>query len=158
MQPVTAETVTSSARPWLHVTDDFDLHAAVDLVERRGGRVIRFNGTDLASVDKIFDNYSSAFRFPDYFGRNWNAFDECITTLAEIPSAVFLTVITEAEELLVADPADLPVLLRLLDEAGRSWSRKLGLGSEWGGGDVAFNTVLVCSSSKGVERLRNARN
>lgn len=157
MQPVTEESLSSNARPWLHVTTDLDMRAAADRVISRGGKVVYLEGRNLASVGELFDSYASAFEFPDYFGRNWNAFDECITTLSEVPAPAYLTVISGADDVLIEDPADLSVFLRLVDEAGRTWSRKLGLGPEWGGGDVAFNTVLTCSSVEGAQRLGRAR-
>ncbi|MGW6694913.1 barstar family protein [Rhodococcus sp. NPDC054953] len=143
--------------PWLHVAVDADVRAMTELAATRGGRVVHLDGETLTSVAAVFDGYAVAFGFPDYFGRNWAAFDESITTLAGCPSPIQLTVISGADDLLADDPDDLPVFLRLLDEAGRSWSRMLGLGPEWGGGAVAFNTVLVCSSSRGAERLLRAR-
>lgn len=149
--------MVSSVGPWLHMAVDVDVPAMADFAKSRGGRVFLLEGSALATVEDVFDCYAAMFEFPDYFGRNWNAFDECLTTLSSCPAPIHLTVITGAENLLIDDPHDLEVLLRLLDKAGRTWSRMLGLGPEWGGGAVAFNTVLVCSSSDGAQRLLNAR-
>ncbi|MFD1811775.1 barstar family protein [Rhodococcus gannanensis] len=136
---------------------DVDVPALVDFAEARGGRVVVLDGSALAAAEDVFDCYAATFEFPGYFGRNWNAFDECLTTPSGRPTAIHLTVITGAEDLLVDAPHELEVFVRLLDEAGRSWSRMLGLGPEWGAGVVAFNTVLVCTSSDGAEQLLNAR-
>lgn len=37
------------------------------------------------SVDRLFDVFSETLRFPDYFGRNWDAFNECIRDLCWLP-------------------------------------------------------------------------
>ena len=34
--------------------------------------------TTVRSTDELHDLLASFFQFPDYYGRNWDAFDECI--------------------------------------------------------------------------------
>lgn len=40
--------------------------------------------TELNDERSLFAWYSSALRFPDYFGANWDAFDECMRDLSWI--------------------------------------------------------------------------
>ena len=41
----------------------------------------------MKSKDEIFSFYSSALSFPDYFGWNWDAFDECIHDISWLGGA-----------------------------------------------------------------------
>lgn len=43
---------------------------------------------------ELFDLVSEAFRFPDYFGRNWDALDECLSDMGWFPAAGYLLVLT----------------------------------------------------------------
>ena len=40
--------------------------------------------------DEVHNLIAEAFGFPDYYGRNWDAFDECIRDV-ELPSHVEIT-------------------------------------------------------------------
>ena len=38
-------------------------------------------GTSCLSKAELFDEFALKLKFPDYFGRNWDAFDECLNDL-----------------------------------------------------------------------------
>ncbi|WP_016701349.1 barstar family protein [Actinoalloteichus spitiensis] len=84
------------------------------------------DGRHCATRAQLFDEWSRALGFPDYFGRNWDAFDECLSDLlvggagfgvpeAGQGSCEEITV-RNAENLLVAEPvAELTTFIRVLD-------------------------------------------
>jgi RNAse (barnase) inhibitor barstar len=37
--------------------------------------------SDISSRDQLFERYAAGLSFPDYFGRNWDALDECLRDL-----------------------------------------------------------------------------
>ena len=39
-------------------------------------RVVR--GNKMRRLDDLYNEFAAAFQFPDYFGENWAAFDECL--------------------------------------------------------------------------------
>lgn len=51
-------------------------------------RTIRVNGAKMTDWSSFFDEFSSAFGFPDFFGRNMNAWIDCMTNLDEEFNAV----------------------------------------------------------------------
>ncbi|HIX44475.1 MAG TPA: barstar family protein [Candidatus Kurthia intestinigallinarum] len=39
------------------------------------------DGKDCLSTKALFKTFSKKLAFPDYFGKNWDAFNECINDL-----------------------------------------------------------------------------
>lgn len=131
----------SASRPWLHLLpDDADIgpgpqHAVVATL----------SGARMRNVDDLFREFARELRFPEYFGRNWPAFAECVTDLSWLPARAYLLVIKEPALLLEASPPDRDVFYRLIDEACGWWAHSFGLGRQWGGGEVPFNVALLCA-------------
>ncbi|MCO1579123.1 barstar family protein [Crossiella sp. SN42] len=149
------DSVFARERPWVHVLAESaadGLHA-VRLPD--SALVVHLDGMRMLDVDELFDQFASSFRFPEYFGRNWPAFDECINDLKWLPARAYLVIIDNAEHLLARAPLDRPTLIRNVHDAGRRWANSFALGEEWGGGEVPFNFVLVCPDNQQVT-LRSA--
>ena len=64
-------------------------------------RVGCIQGAYCETLDGFFRTVSAALRFPDYFGMNWDAFDECITDLEWLKFTGLLIVIDRADRLFV---------------------------------------------------------
>lgn len=52
-------------------------------LEVRGGRVHRFDSRDLLTEQGIYRSFADALRFPEYFGRNWDALVDCLDDLCD---------------------------------------------------------------------------
>ncbi len=70
----------------------------------------------------LFAEWAGALAFPDYFGHNWDAFEECLGDAVHPPGAPatagLLVVVTGAESLLADEPPGrLALFLRILDAA-----------------------------------------
>ena len=58
-----------------------DLYTMMYWMERRNAAICRIRGVLSPTIDSFFQEVSASLRFPDYFGWNWDAFDECMTDL-----------------------------------------------------------------------------
>lgn len=75
----------------------------------------------------FFQEISSAFRFPYYFGWNWAAFDDCMTDLEWLSFSGLLLVIDRAELLFQNEPdakASIELLRKHLLAAISYWDRE----------------------------------
>ncbi|GAB3283169.1 barstar family protein [Kineosporia babensis] len=136
--------LTSLESPWVHTAlGGADISPAVSAISQGSGRVVHFDGGLMQNANDLFREYSRGFQFPEYFGWNWNAFHECMTELEGLPARAYLTVISNADLLLVENGQDLQIYLSQLDSIGSTWSRSFALGPAWGGGEVPFNTVFL---------------
>jgi RNAse (barnase) inhibitor barstar len=134
--------------PWLHVTAD---HAAVEVasaaVTSAGGAVRVLRGARMRTERGLFIEAADRLDFPDYFGHNWPALQDCLTDLAWLPATAYLLVVDDAHELLVAAAsARIGLLGDVLAHAGRWWGTVVADGQEWDRPARAFHAVLATTS------------
>lgn len=75
---------------------------------------------NILSTESLLEALSIALRFPDYFGQNWNALDECICDLSWLPPGD--VVIIHKDLPLVDDHGSLSIYLCILRDAVRNWA------------------------------------
>jgi hypothetical protein len=97
----------------------------------------------METVASLFDEFQRALEFPDYFGHNWDALDECLCDLEWLPAPSYRIVIESAPRLLDRDRAERPIFLSVMSNAGKEWATGRTVGSEWLGRPTPFNTVLL---------------
>lgn len=137
------EALESTAGPWVHDAAGRQAVVLREVPRSWGGLLLRLDGRQLRDLDSLFSTYARVFKFPDYFGSNWAAFNECMTTLESLPAHGYATVIENGDQVLLNDATDYPTFIRQLSDVGSYWARSFGLGPEWNGGEVPFHTVLV---------------
>jgi hypothetical protein len=106
----------------------------------------------------LLDEIARAFGFPAYFGRTWDALEDCLTDLGWLPGAGYRLILGAADRLLARDPASYVTLVALLEDVGRAWAT--GETGHPGRSAVPFHTVLVVTAGRlatrpnwGVPRL-----
>lgn len=77
----------------------------------------------------LMEALASAFRFPAYFGKNWDALLDCLRSLPEeLPSGGYALVIKNSGRFLSSSPKDLEDFSDIAGEAKKFLSGKLKLG------------------------------
>jgi RNAse (barnase) inhibitor barstar len=122
-------------------------------------RVLR--GAKMRTEPALFDELAAALQFPDYFGENWAAVDECLTDLEWLPGNGYLLLLADADQVLADEPADrFDLLLRVLERAAQEWARPVERGEDWDRAAVPFHVVLHARSGREgelVDRFRGRR-
>lgn len=60
----------------------------------------RVAGNRCRDIAGLFAEWSAALEFPEYFGHNWDAFEECINDLPDwLPSSRYVIVVSNADRL-----------------------------------------------------------
>ncbi|WP_143965826.1 barstar family protein [Gordonia zhaorongruii] len=87
-----------------------------------GSATRRVDASSMRTVSGIFDELARAWRFPDHFGRNKDALDDCmrdLPTRLRTPeggaATTCLTVVTHAEQLLADEPDELDWFAESID-------------------------------------------
>lgn len=79
----------------------------------RGNSCRLINATELQTKTEIFDVFAKAFEFPDYFGRNWDALDECMSDLSWLSGDGIVLIVLRSSAI-SDDSPDHRVLLSIL--------------------------------------------
>jgi len=75
----------------------------------------------IASKEELLTTLANHLRFPDYFGGNWDAFEECLRDLSWL--SVGRVVLTHADIPLVNDVANARTYLAILSDAVHKMSK-----------------------------------
>lgn len=94
-----------------------------------GVRTVR--GHKLVDVPSLFDEFAGVFQFPSYFGRNWDALDECISDLEWIPAPWYVLFVTDAHLVLPEKENDFRIFVTLLSHVAATWVQPVPPNSDW---------------------------
>ena len=101
--------------------------------ELEGFEVLTIAGDSIGSKEELLDAIAEGFGFPDWFGRNWDALEECLRDLDAVNDGYAL-VITDATALWAERPRVSGTLVEVwLDAAADGAERgvELRLVFEW---------------------------
>lgn len=69
----------------------------------------------------LFAEFAQVLKFPDYFGENWDALEECLADLEWLPAKGYVLLFTDAEKILPDDEEDFATFLEVMSDAGEAW-------------------------------------
>lgn len=99
------------------------LEQALESLNTRPEATVRVvEGTDLGTTKGLIQALARALAFPDYFGTNWDAVDECLSDLEWLPSRQVVLVFGNAGRLLKLPPDDLEILAEILATTTEAWA------------------------------------
>ena len=82
--------------------------------------LIIIDGLDCTDKESLFGTFSDELQFPDYFGSNWDSFEEVINDLPF--SEDYRILIIHHDEILKDHPADKETFNTILKEANKNCS------------------------------------
>jgi hypothetical protein len=146
--------VTGTTPPWWLLRAGRVPDAALRQARRHRLRVVTLAGGRAPEARSLFAELAGALEFPDYFGHNWSAVEDCLIDLAWLPAPGYLLVVEDAGRLLDCEPAPvLGLFLDLLSRVGRHWATPIALGEPWDRPAVPFHAVLHCADAVEVGRF-----
>jgi len=87
-------------------------------------------GTKCQTTAGLLNEFARALDFPDYFGHNWDALEECLADLEWLPAKGYILLITDAAQVLPNDEDEYETFLEILNDAGEAWgSGQAGMGT-----------------------------
>lgn len=92
----------------------YRIERADEVVEALRGAAVASATIDLRQP--VFDAFSQALGFPDWFGRNWDALEDCLTDLSWREAAGHVLILENADEV--------GVLIDVLESAAEFWANQ----------------------------------
>ncbi len=87
------------------------------------------DGRKMISLAGVFEEFGKSLDFPDYYGGNSAALEECLNDLTWLPALGSAEVITNSSFLLANEPpSELTWLMMLLERVCEEWGRPVTLG------------------------------
>lgn len=118
-------TLGLDANPGIYFVGD---PSATDVPRRtaaeQGFRVFLLDGTRIVDKASFLATIAEAMAFPGYFGRNWDALDECLGDLEWVPAAGYVLVYDHFDRFARADPAAWETALDVFRAAIEHWREK----------------------------------
>jgi len=112
----------STKAPWTSLLVVTAGKRAESLVSPPTGFTLKvIKGRHCKTPASLFTEFARALKFPDYFGHNWDAMEECLADLEWLPAKGYVLLVTDAEGVLPEDEEEYETFLEILRDAGEAW-------------------------------------
>ena len=154
MAPKQALTLTayiqSTKAPWTTLLMVKTGQRAESLVHAPDGYALRvIKGGKCQTTSGLLTEFARVLDFPDYFGHNWDALEECLADLEWLPAKGYILLITDAVQVL-PDEEEYETFLEILRDAGEAWaSGQAGMGARRA---TPFHVLFAVSEREKSER------
>ena len=115
--------------------------------KRAGYAFFHLEGRHIERKEHLLNHVANALHFPDQFGGNWDALEECLTDLEWVDAEGYLLYYDHIDGLLNAHPDQFETLVEVLRDAVASWKE-----------DGSAMIVLLSGTKppKGVSKLKSS--
>jgi RNAse (barnase) inhibitor barstar len=103
------------------LADHADPKAVQAQAKKAGFAFFHLEGRNVARKDQLLKHLAAALRFPEDFGHNWDALEECLTDLEWIDSKGYVLYHDHIDPLLSGNADQFETLLEILQDAVDSW-------------------------------------
>ena len=90
-------------------------------IAKAGWRTFYIDGHQVFDKASFLKTFADTLAFPNYFGNNWDAFEECIRDLAPAPGYVLLY--DQVSQFAVKEPDDWEIALDILAATVSFWNK-----------------------------------
>jgi RNAse (barnase) inhibitor barstar len=105
----------------LFVTPERSL-ALMDMLLSKGDAVFPLDGAKITSKDELLRQLAQAMEFPNYFGNNWDALEECLRDLQWLSAKGYVIQFANADRFIETCPSDFRVLVQIIESVSKHWN------------------------------------
>ncbi|GAB4336543.1 MAG: hypothetical protein OHK0047_26020 [Leptolyngbyaceae cyanobacterium] len=100
-------------------------------------QLICLDGEKITTKTEFLQAAAQALQFPDYFGYNWDAFEDCLTDWDRLTGKGAILLYTQPENFAKANPKDWSTLVAILHSTVADWLK----------GNLSLYVLFVTTSS-----------
>jgi RNAse (barnase) inhibitor barstar len=104
----------------------------------------------ISSLDDLYKQFIDVFRFPDYFGYNWDAFEECINDLDWLDAKSYILIVKDIEKLKLPENV-IRIFLRILKDAADEWTKGRNY-DDFPTPPTPFHIIFVSDKQNGLKK------
>lgn len=119
----------------IHFASSNEVDGIKQELTSRGFSLLECDLSGVTSDISLFENIDNTMHFPDYFGNNWDALDECLTDLGWLPANGYVLFVFGASEFWRNSSL----------VAGKLVMSWLAAAEEWAAEEVPYHLVFVMS-------------
>jgi hypothetical protein len=119
---IRADDLTRPNWQCIHFVQASDINVALDELANTELKILRVGVEDVGNERALLACIAEAMRFPDYFGGNWDAFDECLRDMEWLPSKGYVLVVDGSMSLWRSTPHSGGKLVESWLFAAQEWS------------------------------------
>ena len=121
----------------------------------KDGVIRTIRGHKCATAADLHNEVAAVLQFPDYYGENWDAMDECITDLEWLPGSWYLINLCRVQSVLPDDERNFKIFMSILLDAGRTWANPSYRGMSSEHPSKPFN-IIISGNEPGISRAKRA--
>jgi RNAse (barnase) inhibitor barstar len=105
------------------------------------------SGDLIKNKQDILETFKQIFRFPDYFGYNWDALEECINDLNWLNSKAYLLILINPDKMQLTEQ-DFQLLFSILLNSANNWKQGRYYNSNFITHPTPFHLLLIFRQNK----------
>jgi RNAse (barnase) inhibitor barstar len=113
--------------------------------KRAGYAFFHLDGKNIERKEQLLNHVATVLQFPNHFGSNWDALEECLTDLEWVDGDGYLIYFDHIDGLLAAHPDQFATFVEIVRDAVESWKED---------GEAMVVLLSGAKAPKGVSKLR----
>jgi RNAse (barnase) inhibitor barstar len=89
--------------------------------DKSGFAIIRIDLSAVRDKRTLFERLATALKFPDWFGRNWDALADCLGDLSWMPADGYLILLEHCDGFRAGHGGDFTTALQVFAAASEAW-------------------------------------
>jgi RNAse (barnase) inhibitor barstar len=103
-------------------TGMLDKNILTSLANESEYKLFHLNGLHIRTKDELLKSLAYSMEFPNYFGHNWDALEECLTDLEWLPAKGYILLFSHPKNFINNSSADFDTFIEIVTSVSKYWA------------------------------------